>query len=543
MNAGDLWVGQGVLYEIYIRSFFDHSGDGVGDFRGISEKMEYIARLGVKGIILNCPFQSFPGNTRHPLTDWMRTDPRIGTLSDLLMVIENAHLLGLKVILSLPVNATSDRHVWFLESKDRSSRHLRKSYFWSDRLKFSTSPSQNIPEMANWAQDEETGQYYWYQDHKDEPALNFGDPEIQEEIRRVFVHWLTLDVDGFRLSGSGRLHRIKKNEIELITDPFRQFQPILDPLKLSFPDKVFLLESGIPPRGRLAQDPRLYFHFNSFFPSVVNAIRSENKESLDQILKAGDREHNEMEDPPIRRTLDLRERSEETFEKFVEDGGEAVFPLEPTLPEERPILSRIARVMENGRRRIQLAVSLFLTSPGIPVLYYGDEIGMGDHPHLLGRNPIRTPMQWSSDRNAGFSKVDPEELYNPVIDDPLYSYTMVNVESQERFSDSHLWHLRRMIEVRNRQGALASRGKFGLVESEHPSVFAFTRRSAGEVCLLVHNLSKDSVCGNLHLSSFAGLVPQELFGEVLFPRIKKYPYLVTMTPYSFIWFKLLQISP
>jgi len=255
VNAGDLWVGQGVLYEIYIRSFFDHSGDGVGDFRGISEKMEYIARLGVKGIILNCPFQSFPGNARHPLTDWMRTDPRIGTLSDLLMVIENAHLLGLKVILSLPVNATSDRHVWFTESKDRSSRHLRKSYFWSDRLKFSTSPSQNIPEMANWAQDEETGQYYWYQDHKDEPALNFGDPEIQEEIRRVFVHWLTLDVDGFRLSGSGRLHRIKKNEIELITDPFRQFQPILDPLKLSFPDKVFLLESGIPPGDGLPRIP------------------------------------------------------------------------------------------------------------------------------------------------------------------------------------------------------------------------------------------------------------------------------------------------
>jgi maltose alpha-D-glucosyltransferase/alpha-amylase len=195
--------------------------------------------------------------------------------------------------------------------------------------------------------------------------------------------------------------------------------------------------------------------------------------------------------------------------------------------------------MENGRRRIQLVMSLFLTSPGIPVIYYGDEIGMGDHPHLPGRNPVRTPMQWSADRNGGFSGADPEELYNPVIDDPLYSYTMVNVESQERFADSHLWNVRQMVAIRNRQIALYSHGQFGVVESGHPSIYAFFRRAGGEVCLLIHNLSKTSVCGYLDLSNFAGLVPHELFGDTVFPRIPLHPYLVTMTPYSFIWFRLL----
>jgi maltose alpha-D-glucosyltransferase/alpha-amylase len=195
--------------------------------------------------------------------------------------------------------------------------------------------------------------------------------------------------------------------------------------------------------------------------------------------------------------------------------------------------------MENGRRRIQLAASLFFTFPGLPVLYYGDEIGMGDHPHLPGRNPVRTPMQWSSDRNAGFSGADPEELYNPVIDDPLYSYTMVNVESQERFVDSHLWNVRRMIEVRNRQPALWSQGQFGVVETTHPALFAFTRRAGDETCLLVHNLSKSSVCGELRLGKFASLIPRELFGGALFPKIPRHPYLVTMTPYAFIWFELL----
>jgi maltose alpha-D-glucosyltransferase/alpha-amylase len=398
--------------------------------------------------------------------------------------------------------------------------------------------------VANWAEDEETGQYYWYQDHKDEPAINYGDPEIQEEIRRVFEHWLTLEIDGFRLAGSGRLHRLDRTEIELVTDPFRQFRNILTPLRKSFPDKVFFFESGTPARGEFLQDPRIYFHFNVFFPSVMNAIRNENKEPLEQSIRTGGREIHSKKVSPVHWTLDLRERSEETFEKFLEDeDGNTVFPVKVDQPKDRPVLSRVAHLLENGRRRIQLAISLFLTSPGIPVLYYGDEIGMGDNPHLWGRNPIRTPMQWSSDRNGGFSKADPEDLYNPVIDDPLYSYTMVNVESQERFADSSLWHVRRMIEIRNRQPALAAHGQFGVVESGHPSIFAFYRRAEEEVCLLIHNLSKNSVCGDLDLTAFSGLVPHELFGGSLFPKIPRHPYLVTMTPYSFIWFCLLPPEP
>ena len=540
MDDTELWISRGILYEIYIRSFYDKSGDGVGDFRGILERMDYIARLGVKGILLNCPFQSFSGKSRHPLTDWMRPDASLGSLSEFLVVIEAAHSKGLKVLASLPINATSDRHTWFIESRDRSSRYLRKSFFWSNRLKLPSSPDQETPEISNWAKDDETGQYYWYQDHKDEPAINYADPEICEEIRRGFEHWFTLGLDGFRLAGSGRLHRLGKEGIELVTDPFRQLQGILVPLRNSFPDRVFLFETSSPPRGAFSKDPRLLYHYNGFFPSVIRSVKEENKEPLEQAIASGERESHVRKDLPIRWTLDLRERSEETFEKFLEeDGGDAIFPLEAASSQDRPVLARVARIMENGRRRIQLAASLFFTFPGLPVLYYGDEIGMGDHPHLPGRNPVRTPMQWSSDRNAGFSAADPEELYNPVIDDPLYSYTMVNVESQERFADSHLWNVRRMIEVRNRQPALWSQGQFGIVETTHPALFAFTRRAGDETCLLVHNLSKNSVSGELKLGKFASLLPRELFGGALFPKIPRHPYLVTMTPYSFIWLELL----
>ncbi len=539
MENAELWISRGILYEIYIRSFFDRSGDGVGDFRGILERMDYIVRLGVKGILLNCPFQSFEGNNRHPLTDWMRPDASLGTLSELLLVLEAAHEKGLKVLASLPINATSDRHLWFLESRDRSSRSLRKSFFWSNRLKLPSSLEQEIPEISNWAQDEETGQYYWYQDHKDEPAINYGDPEICEEIRGAFEHWFTLGFDGFRLAGAGRLHRLGKEGVELVTDPFRQLQGILSPLEHSFPDRIFLFETGSAPHGANIKDPRLFYHFNGFFPAVIRAVKEENKGPLDHALSSEEFVSHRRKELPIRWTLDLRERSEETFEKFLEDDEESdVFSSAGTPPKERQILARVARIMENGRRRLQLAASLFLTFPGIPVLYYGDEIGMGDHPHLPGRNPVRTPMQWSSDRNAGFSKADPEELYNPVIDDPLYSYTMVNVESQERFVDSHLWNVRRMIDVRNRQPALAGLGEFRLVETSHPAIFAFVRRKGEETCLLVHNLSKTSAFGELDLERYASLVPRELFGGAIFPRIPRHPYLVTMTPYSFIWFEL-----
>ncbi|MHB8422835.1 MAG: alpha-amylase family glycosyl hydrolase [Leptospirales bacterium] len=543
MHSGQIWVQQGVLYEIYIRSFFDRTKDGIGDFRGVSDRLDYVARLGVKGILLNCPFMSFAGNIRHPLIDWMRLDPTMGSLSDFLLILEKAHSVGIKVILSIPINATSDQHVWFRDSKMKGSRSLRKSYFWSDNPPPEPGPGRDRPEVANWSFDPESGRYYWYQDHKDEPALNYGDPELLEEIRRVFEHWLTLDVDGFRLSGSGRLHMFKKNVIEPVDDPFKVFKSVLEPFRKAFSERVFLFEVGNSSRGGHLHDSRLYFHFNSFFPAVLEAIRNEDKGPLEAMWLTGGRDVHARKDWPIHWTLDLRERSEETFEKFEQDDGDdASFPLQPDLPQDRPILSRVARLMENGRRRIQLVMSLFMTSPGIPVLYYGDEIGMGDHPHLWGRNPIRTPMQWSADRNAGFSKVDPEELYNPVIDDPLYSYTMVNVESQERFSDSHLWNVRRMIGIRNGQPALWSWGQFAVVESGHPSIFSFVRMGGGDVCLLIHNLSKSSVCGFLKLERFAGMVPHELIGGAVFPKILKHPYLVTMTPYSFIWFRLVPAS-
>ncbi len=537
-------VVNGVMYEIYIRSYSDHSGDGMGDFRGIVDRMDYICRLGVRSILLNCPFLSVHGKDHHPLVDWMKLDPELGTLSDFLMLLEKAHSMGLKVLLSLPVNATSDQHVWFSQSRLNGKGALSNAYFWSDTPPPEPETRHEAPEKINWNLDTESGRYYWFGDHKDEPALNYGDGEILSEMHRIFEHWFALEVDGLRLAGAGRLHAGKKGEILAVDDPFGVFKPVIGPLKKSNPDKIFLFETGSPPlRERQLSDPRLYSHFYPFFPAVLSAIKTEDRSPLVPLLAAEKRRGSQKRHRAIpsweTRTIHLRERSEETFELL--DVGmmdEALFPLVPELPEDRPILSRVARLMENGRRRIQLVMSLFFTFPGVPVLYYGDEIGMGDHPHLRGKNPIRTPMHWSADRNAGFSRADPEELFNPVIEDPLYSYQMVNVESQERFPDSHLWSVRRMIEVRNQYLSIFTRGEYDVIETRSPSMLAHVRISDGQVSVFVHNLSKSASCGHLDLSRWQNHTPREMFSGGLFPPVSKVPYLLTMTPYSFIWFLL-----
>lgn len=529
----------GVIYEIYLRSYRDHSGDGTGDFLGVVDSMDYIARLGVQSILLNCPFLSVHGKDHHPLTDWMKLDPELGTLSDFLLLLEKAHVKGLKVLLSLPVNATSDQHIWFKESRSSGGSLFSKSYFWSDSPPPEPETRHEPPEKVNWNLDPESGRYYWFGDHKDEPSLNYGDPEILSEMRRIFEHWFALDVDGFRFAGAGRLHARKKKEILPVVDSFQTFQPVISPLRKSYPERAFLFETGSPPLGKSQLlDSRLFYHFNPFFPAVISSIKSEDRTPLEPLLKniTKGRARKLLS---RNRTIHLRERSEETFELLnPESLDDALFPLEPDLPEDRPILSRVARLMDNGRRRIQLVMSLFFTFPGLPVLYYGDEIGMGDHPHLKGKNPIRTPMHWSADRNAGFSRADPEELFNPVIEDPLYSYQMVNVESQERFPDSHLWNVRGMIKIRNKNPSLYSIGDFELIETKSPSVLAYVRSRNGERALFIHNLSKSAMFGHLDLSKWAGYKPREMFSGGLFPTVGKSPYLITMTPYSTIWFFL-----
>jgi maltose alpha-D-glucosyltransferase/alpha-amylase len=529
----------GVMYEIYIRSYSDHSGDGTGDFLGIVDRLDYISRLGVSSILLNCPFLSVHGKDHHPLLDWMKLDHELGTLSDFLLLLEKAHMKGLKVLLSLPVNATSDQHVWFSESRLSRGSLFSNSYFWSDTPPPEPETRHDPPEKINWTLDADSGRYYWFGDHKDEPSLNYGDAEVLSEMCRIFEHWFALEVDGFRLAGAGRLHSWKKNEIIPVQDPFQTFHPVIYPLKKSYPEKMFLFETGSPPskRGQV-NDSRLFYHFNPFFPAVISAIKNEDRSPLEPILD-GKPKGRSKKSLSRNRTIHLRERSEETFELLdTLSSDDALFPLAPDLPEDRPILSRVARLMENGRRRIQLVMSLFLTFPGLPVLYYGDEIGMGDHPHLRGKNPIRTPMHWSADRNAGFSRADPEELFNPVIEDPLYSYQMVNVESQERFPDSHLWNVRRMIEVRNQNPLLYGDGDFELIETRSASILAYVRSCDGATGLFIHNLSKSAMFGHLDLAKWHGYKPREMFSGGAFPTVGKAPYLITMTPYSTIWFLL-----
>jgi maltose alpha-D-glucosyltransferase/alpha-amylase len=539
-----LWYKDAVVYELHVKAFFDTNQDGVGDFRGLTEKLDYLQSLGITCIWL-LPFCPSPLRDDGYDISWFEgVHPAYGTLKDFRRFVEEAHRRDLQVLTELVVNHTSDEHPWF-----RSARRLppgsprRDFYVWSDtkqryedaRIIFTDS------ETSNWTWDAAAGAYYWHRFFHHQPDLNFDNPAVVEAVLRVIRFWLDMGVDGLRLDAVPYLIEREGTSCENLAEThaiLRRFRAEVD---ARYANRMLLAEANQWPA-----DVRPYFgdgdecHMAFHFPLMTRifmAVEQEDRHPIAEILS---------QTPDIPDTcqwaLFLRNHDELTLEMVTAEERDYMYrayAADPRMRLNLGIRRRLASLVQNSRRRIELLHSLLFSLPGTPVLYYGDEIGMGDNIYLGDRNGVRTPMQWTSDRNAGFSRADPAALYAPPIMDPVYGYQAVNVEAQERSPWSLLHWMRRMLGLR-RQHRTFGRGSIRLLQPANRKVLSFVREFAGERILVVANLARSVQPVELDLGAFRGLTPVEMLGRTGFPRIGETPYFLSLGPFAFYWFLLLE---
>jgi maltose alpha-D-glucosyltransferase/alpha-amylase len=540
--ADPLWFKDAVIYELPIKSFCDSNGDGIGDFRGAAGKLEYLQSLGVTCLWL-LPF--FPSPLRddgYDIADYKAVHPSYGTLDDFKAFLDAAHARGLRVIIELVMNHTSDQHAWFQRARSAPPDSVeRRRYVWSDtedrygpvRIIFVDS------ERSNWTWDPVAGQYYWHRFFQHQPDLNYDEPLVVAEMLDVLDFWIDLGVDGFRLDAVPYLVERDGTSCENLAETHVIVKAVRAHIEARAPGCMLLAEANQPP-----VDVRAYFgdgdecHMAYHFPVMPRIFMGLHLEERQPIVDV-------MEQTPsipdtCQWALFLRNHDELTLEMVTDDERDYMYLAYSRDPQARlnvGIRRRLAPLVGNDRRRIELLVGVLLSFPGTPILYYGDEIGMGDNLYLGDRHGVRTPMQWSSDRNAGFSRADPERLYSPVIMDAVYGYAAVNVEAQETDSASLLHWMRNMIRLR-KQFKVFGRGSLEFLAPPNQRVLAYVRRYRDDVVLCVANLSRTVQPAAIDLSAFAGLTPVEMLGFTEFPEIGAAPYFLSLGPYGFYWFEL-----
>ncbi len=546
MSEDPFWYKDAVFYEAPVKSFFDSDNNGIGDFRGMAEKLDYIKNLGVDCIWL-LPFYPSPfKDDGYDISDFGSIHPDFGTVEDFKLLLDAAHERGLKVIADLVMNHTSDQHIWFQESRSNPDGPYRDYYVWSDDPnKYSDARIIFIDtEVSNWTFDPVAGQYFWHRFFSNQPDLNYENPAVQAEMLNVMRFWLDLGLDGFRCDAVPYLFEEEGTICENLPETHEFLAVLRRTVELEYPGKILLAEANQWPEDVVEyfgddENPEFHmaFHF-PLMPRMFMAIRREDRLPIIEILERT---------PPIPETAQwaifLRNHDELTLEMVTDEERDymyAEYAKDAMTRRNVGIRRRLAPLLENSRRKIELMNSLLLSLPGTPVIYYGDEIGMGDNVYLGDRNGVRTPMQWSGDRNAGFSRADPARLYDPVINDPVYGFQAVNVEAQERLPTSLLEWMRRMIRVRKRFKAFG-RGSLEFLNADNRRVLAYIRAYEDEVLLCVVNLSRFVQPAELDLSAYDGWQPIEMIGETAFPPIGELPYFVTLGPHSFYWFRL--VSP
>ena len=536
------WYKDAIIYELHVKAFCDQSGDGMGDFRGLISKLDYIQDLGVNTIWL-LPFYPSPlKDDGYDIADYRGVHPDYGTLRDFRQFVREAHNRGLRVITELVINHTSDQHPWFREArraKPGSAAH--RYYVWSETdTKF---PETRIiftdTETSNWSWDPVAGAYYWHRFFSHQPDLNLNNPQVVKAVIRVLNFWLDIGVDGLRLDAVPYLCVREGTNNENLPETHEVIKEIRRQLDLHYTDRMLLAEANQWPEDTAAyfgngDECHMAFHF-PLMPRIYMALRQEDRQPIIEIL---DRT------PTIPETCQwgifLRNHDELTLEMVTDEERDYMYreyAKDPRMRVNVGIRRRLAPLLDNSRRRMELLNSLLFSLPGTPIMYYGDEIGMGDNVFLGDRNGVRTPMQWSADRNAGFSKADPASLYLPVIMDPVYGYTAINVEAQERDPSSLLHFMKRMIALR-RQHKAFGRGSIEFLLPENRKVLVYLRRYQADVILVVASLSRFVQPVELNLSEFQGWVPVEMIGRTEFPAIGELPYFVTLGPHSFYWFRL-----
>lgn len=535
------WYKDSIIYQLHVRAFSDSNADGIGDFRGLQQKLDYLLELGVTAVWL-LPF--FPSPLRddgYDIADYCAVHKSYGTLDDFKAFLASAHERGIRVIIEMVLNHTSDQHPWFQEARSSRENARRDWYVWSDtdelyrdaRIIFVDT------ELSNWAWDPVSKAYYWHRFFSHQPDLNYDNPEVREAMWNVMKFWLELGVDGFRLDAVPYLVERDATSCENLPethDIVREYRRRMDE---SFPGKMLLAEANQWPADVCAyfghgDEFHMAFHF-PLMPRMFMAVKLEDRKPVIEILQRT---------PEIpancQWSIFLRNHDELTLEMVTDVERDYMYDeyaRDKSMRINLGIRRRLAPLMDNDRRRIELLNGMLMSLPGTPVIYYGDEIGMGDNVYLGDRNGVRTPMQWDGHWNAGFSTTDPERLYAPLVSNPVYGYQAVNVDSQKRSEHSLLSWMKRMLQVR-KSAQVFSRGSIEFLDPPNHRVLAYVRKFGNERVLAVNNLSSTAQAVELNLRKYKGSIPIEMSGKTIFPRVGDLPYLLTMGPYQFYWFRL-----
>jgi maltose alpha-D-glucosyltransferase/alpha-amylase len=543
MNSPDpLWYKDAVIYQLHVKAFCDSNHDGIGDFRGLTSKLDYLKGLGVTALWL-LPFYPSPlRDDGYDIADFRAVHPAYGTMADFKRFVREAHRRDLRVITELVINHTSDRHPWFQRARAaRPGSRWRNYYVWSDtdRKYAGTRIIFLDTEKSNWSWDPVASAYYWHRFYSHQPDLNFDEPAVFREVVRVMRFWLDCGVDGLRLDAVPYLFEREGTSNENLAETHALLKRLRAEVDRAYPAKMLLAEANQWPEDVLpyfgnGDECHMAFHF-PLMPRLYMALAQEDRHPITDILR-------QTPDLPANAqwAIFLRNHDELTLEMVTDRERDylwAFYARDPRARLNLGIRRRLAPLVENDRRRIDLLNSLLLSMPGTPVLYYGDEIGMGDNLYLGDRDGVRTPMQWSPDRNAGFSDADPARLYLPPIMDAVYGYQAVNVEAQNKQATSPLNQMRRMLSLRG-TGRTWGRGTLTLLYPRNRKILAYLRCHEGEVLLCVANLSRGSQPVELDLTAQKGRVPVELFDRSQFPAIDERPYTLTLPGHAFYWFAL-----
>jgi maltose alpha-D-glucosyltransferase/alpha-amylase len=542
-TVGDgLWFKDAIIYQLHVKAFRDSNGDGVGDFAGLTERLDYLRDLGVTTLWL-LPFYPSPGrDDGYDISDYGDINPAFGSMRDFRRFMQEAKRRDLGVITELVINHTSDQHDWFKRAKrSAAGTSARNWYVWSDTDKKyrGTRIIFTDTEKSNWTWDAEANAFYWHRFFAHQPDLNFDNPRVVKAVLQVMKRWLDCGVDGFRLDAVPYLCEREGTNNENLPETHLVLKRLRAALDEYAPGKVLLAEANQWPEDvqqyfGSGDECHMAYHF-PLMPRIYMAIAQEDRFPITDIMR-------QTPEIPLncQWAMFLRNHDELTLEMVTDSERDYLWSTYAADPRARinlGIRRRLAPLMDNDRRKIELMNSILLSMPGTPIIYYGDEIVMGDNIYLGDRNSVRTPMQWTPDRNGGFSRADPAQLFLPCIMDPVYGYDAVNVEAQTRSLSSLLNWMKRLINVR-KSTKVFGRGTLKFIRPANRAVLAYVRQLGDEAILCVANISRSAQAVELDMSEWKGRVPQEMLGRTHFPRIGDLPYLVTLPPYGFFWFQL-----
>ncbi len=543
-SSDPLWYKDAIIYQVHVRAFCDSNGDGIGDFRGLAQKIDYLQELGINTIWLMPFFPSPLRDDGYDIADYRSVHPNYGTLDDFKTFLNAAHDRGIRVVIEMVLNHTSDQHPWFQQSRSSRDNPKRDWYVWSDTdTKYAGTRIIFLDtELSNWAWDPVSKQYYWHRFFSHQPDLNYDNPAVHEEMWDIMRFWLEMGVDGFRLDAVPYLVEREGTNCENLPETHLILKDLRARLDKEFPGRMLLAEANQWPA-----DLRLYFgnsdefhmafHF-PLMPRMFMGLKLEDRKPITEILQ---------QTPAIPETcqwtLFLRNHDELTLEMVTDMERDYMYDEyanDRSMRLNLGIRRRLAPLLDNDRRRIELMNGLLMSLPGTPIIYYGDEIGMGDNVNLGDRNGVRTPMQWDGGWNGGFSPADPEKLYSPLLLNPVYGFYAVNVASQKRFEHSLLSWMKQITKVR-KSTPVFGRGSIEFLYPSNHRVLAYIRQFGKETILVVNNLSSAAQAVELDLRPHKGNILVEMFGRNIFPRIGDLPYLLTLGPYQFYWFRLRKI--